>query len=180
MPHLAHALDDLQHAFGMRFGKLSARRVARQSAAETQRAACNECAALALLAEAVVFKLRQNHVGEAIVDLRGVDILWAEARHAIGCLATLTCGGVDHIVVGKPAARVVERAEALDEHWGLAQICRTLAASDDNCTGSVGPQTAIVDAEWCNDHATGVIIVYSSEIFSSEHRDCAGRARERR
>ena len=46
-------------------------------------------AALALLAEAVILELREHHVGEAVVDLRGVDVLRAEARHRVGGLAAL-------------------------------------------------------------------------------------------
>ena len=77
--HLAHALDDLQHALDMGLRKLAARGVGRQASAHAQRAGCDETAALAFLAEAVVLELRQHHVGEAVVDLRGVDIVEARA-----------------------------------------------------------------------------------------------------
>ena len=40
----------------------------------------DEGAAFALLAEAVVLELRQHHVGEAVVDLRGVDVVGPDAR----------------------------------------------------------------------------------------------------
>src|SRR4051812_34016044 len=78
---LPGALDDLQLAFDMGLGKLAAGRVGRQRAAHAQRAGADKLAALALLAEAVVFELGEHHVGEAVVDLRGVDILRTETCH---------------------------------------------------------------------------------------------------
>ena len=119
--HLARAFDDLQHALDMRFRQLAARGVGRQPPAHAQRARCNERAALAFLAEAVILKLREHHVGEAVVDLRGIDVGGSDARHPVRCLAAVLGRRRHHVVVGEPAAQVVEAAEALDRHRRLAR-----------------------------------------------------------
>src|SRR5712691_7574877 len=90
---LAHAFDDLQHAFDMGLRQLAARRVGRKSAAESKRTGLHEASALALGAEAVILELHQNHISEAIIELRGVDFARRNARHAVGRLPALLGGG---------------------------------------------------------------------------------------
>src|ERR1700743_1915723 len=75
---LPRALDDLQHTLDMRFRELTTRGVGRQHAANAQGAGADKRSAFALFAEAVVLELSEHHVSEAIVDLRGIDILRTE------------------------------------------------------------------------------------------------------
>src|SRR5690348_16378213 len=103
---LPGAFDDLQHAFDMRLRKLTAGGVGWQRAAHAQRAGADKLATLALLAETVVLKLREDHVGEAIIDLRGVDILGAKPRHLEGARAALYRAGRQHVILFDPTLGV--------------------------------------------------------------------------
>src|SRR3954468_2583251 len=109
---LPGAFDDLQNAFDMRLRKLAAGGVGRQRTPHAQRAGANKLAALALFAEAVVLELGEHHVGEAVVDLRSVDILRAEACHFESALAALDCAGREHMVLFDPALGVVVGGKA--------------------------------------------------------------------
>src|SRR5438045_2448545 len=70
---LPRTFDDLQHALDVGFRELTAGSIAGERTVEAQRARPHELPALALLAKAVVLELREHHIREAIVDLRGVD-----------------------------------------------------------------------------------------------------------
>src|ERR1700720_1490740 len=98
----------------MRLRELTAGCVAWQRATKPQGARADKFSAFALLAEAVVLELGENHVGEAIVDLRGVDIFGAKPRHLEGPLPALDCASRKHVVFLDPALGVVVGRKALD------------------------------------------------------------------
>src|ERR1051325_4296596 len=99
----------------MRLRKLAAGGVGRQCAIHAQRAGPDKLAALALLAEAVVFELGEHHVSETVVYLRGVNVLRPETRHLERALAALHRTGREHMVLFDPALGVVVGSKALDQ-----------------------------------------------------------------
>src|SRR6185295_2538702 len=103
--------------------------------------------ALALRAEAIIFELHEHHVGEAIVELRGVDVGRTDTGHAIGRLAALDRGGMHHVFAGEPAREIVEAAEAADENRRGFQIARAFRGSDDHRSCPIAAQRAIEQTE---------------------------------
>src|SRR3954451_14553180 len=86
-------------------------RVDRDKAAVGNRAACGEWAALALLAEAKVFKHHDDRASEAVVDTGRVHVAWAVTRHRVGLSARLHRAGrgqrrhEEDVLVGVALAR---------------------------------------------------------------------------
>src|SRR5262249_50688436 len=72
---LTYALDDLQHALDMGLRQLAAGRVGGKPSTHAQRARLHESPAFALGAKAVIFELHENHIGEAVIELRGIDVV---------------------------------------------------------------------------------------------------------
>src|SRR5262249_11955242 len=77
---LQRALDDVPEPVNAPGTQASAKRIQRQFAVELHAAVLDEVERLALLAEAVGLETVEDRCGEAVVDLRDVDVLRREAR----------------------------------------------------------------------------------------------------
>ena len=64
-------------------GEIAPRGVDRQCPIQVQGTTGGEGAAFAALAEAIVFELHEHGDGEAVVELRNVDVLWAHSGETV-------------------------------------------------------------------------------------------------
>ena len=126
---LSRRFDDLKHPLNVPLGKLSTGSIAGKFAIQIQRPGRGKLPAFAFLAEAVVLQLHEHHVGEAVVNLGGIDVFRPDPRHPIGGLSTLRGGGADHVIFREPASQVVGGGGRQNVNRRLSQLLCPVCAT---------------------------------------------------
>ena len=163
MAQLAHILDHHVHAVRVTFAQMPAGGVLRPLAAQPGDAGGDVFAALALLAEPVIFQLQHGGEGERVIRADGIDVLGPHAGvRPQDVLGVITGDAGDRaVLVMHVHARLAAAADdAADQRRGVPQVLRPLGPGDDDRGGVVGLHAAIQQMQRLADDAAAQHLIH--------------------
>src|SRR5213593_4764530 len=158
---LERALDDVPETVDAPRAQTSPERVQRELAVQLHSSVLDEVERLALLAEPVGLEAVDHRGGEAVVDLRDVDVSRREARALPG--ETRRAPAAVHVTrQAADASRHLEGeplAVARDVRGTRPQITRAVGGGEDDGDGALHRDVAVVETERVRNHPRAQVIL---------------------